>query len=170
MIQGYALGGGLVTALRADLRIASDDSQLGIPAVRLGLGYEFANTQLLVETVAPGSRLVAQEYDAPLFTPGQGCQLLLGDRLFGFLGEVGKSGRKPFELRGSTTVAELDLGVLIDAAVPIRRVTRLSPYPPVGRDLNLVVGQSAPSGWIPVGRDPAVEQRILASLQLAYSR
>ena len=53
MIQGYALGGGLVTALRADLRIASDDSQLGIPAVRLGLGYEFANTQLLVDSVGP---------------------------------------------------------------------------------------------------------------------
>ena len=38
MVRGYALGGGLVTALRADLRIASENAQLGIPAVRLGLG------------------------------------------------------------------------------------------------------------------------------------
>lgn len=41
---------------------------------------------------------------------------------------------------------------------------------PLERDLNLVVGQSAPSGWIPVGRDPALEQQILQSLQRAYSQ
>lgn len=41
---------------------------------------------------------------------------------------------------------------------------------PLQRDLNLVVGQSAPSGWIPSGRDPALEQRILQSLQLAYAQ
>lgn len=41
---------------------------------------------------------------------------------------------------------------------------------PLQRDLNQVVGQSAPSGWIPVGRDAALEQQILKSLQVAYSR
>ncbi len=41
---------------------------------------------------------------------------------------------------------------------------------PLQRDLNLVVGQSAPSGWIAVGRDPALEQKILQSLQVAYAR
>lgn len=38
------------------------------------------------------------------------------------------------------------------------------------RDLNLVVGQSAPSGWIPLGRDPSLEQDMLRRLQTAYSR
>ncbi|MCA9074795.1 MAG: hypothetical protein KDA93_07170 [Planctomycetaceae bacterium] len=41
---------------------------------------------------------------------------------------------------------------------------------PLQRDLNLVVGQSSPSGWIGMGRDVALEQSILQSLQLAYSR
>lgn len=41
---------------------------------------------------------------------------------------------------------------------------------PLQRDLNLVVGQSAPSGWIPMGRDPALEQKILQSLHVAYAR
>jgi hypothetical protein len=41
---------------------------------------------------------------------------------------------------------------------------------PLQRDLNLVVGQSAPSGWIPAGRDLALEQRILQSLQVAYTQ
>src|SRR5215831_15134779 len=37
MIRGYCLGQGLLTAVRADIRIASDDSQFGVPAARLGL-------------------------------------------------------------------------------------------------------------------------------------
>lgn len=41
---------------------------------------------------------------------------------------------------------------------------------PLSRDLNLVVGQSAPSGWIPAGRDRLLEQSILESLSLAYSQ
>jgi enoyl-CoA hydratase len=39
MIRGFCMGGGLLTALQADIRIASDDSQFGVPAARLGLGY-----------------------------------------------------------------------------------------------------------------------------------
>ena len=35
----------------------------------------------------------------------------------------------------------------------------------LGRDLNLVVGQSTPSGWIALGRDPALERQLLANLQ-----
>lgn len=37
------------------------------------------------------------------------------------------------------------------------------------RDLNLVQEQAQPSGWIPLGRDPALEQDILESLQVAFS-
>ncbi len=40
---------------------------------------------------------------------------------------------------------------------------------PLGRDLNQVVGQSAPSGWIGAGRDLALEQSIIRSLRQAYS-
>lgn len=102
--------------------------------------------ELLVETIAPGNAITAQANDAQLFAAGRGCELrlgdrVLGDRVLGYLGEASQWGLEQFELRGSTTVAEIDLGVLIDAAVPIRYVTKLSPYPPVGRDLNLVVDE-----------------------------
>ncbi len=53
MIRGFCMGGGLLTAMRADLRIASDDSVFGIPAVRLGLGYGFDGTRALVDLVGP---------------------------------------------------------------------------------------------------------------------
>jgi enoyl-CoA hydratase len=53
MIRGYCLGGGLLTALQADIRIASDDSQFGIPAARLGLGYAFSGVTGLITLVGP---------------------------------------------------------------------------------------------------------------------
>jgi enoyl-CoA hydratase/carnithine racemase len=53
-IQGYCMGGGLLTALAADIRIASDDSQFGVPAARLGLGYAFAGTAQLMDLVGSG--------------------------------------------------------------------------------------------------------------------
>ncbi len=51
MIRGFCLGGGLLTALRADLRVASEDSQFGIPAVRLGVGYGWENVKAVVDVM-----------------------------------------------------------------------------------------------------------------------
>ena len=53
MIRGWCLGGGLLTALAADIRIAADDSRFGIPAARLGLGYAYANVEALTAVVGP---------------------------------------------------------------------------------------------------------------------
>ncbi len=53
MIRGFALGGGLLMAMRADLRIAADDAQFGIPAARIGLGYPYAGVDSLVQLVGP---------------------------------------------------------------------------------------------------------------------
>lgn len=41
---------------------------------------------------------------------------------------------------------------------------------PLQRDLNLVVGQTAPSGWIPQGRDIMLEQDLITHLQRTFSR
>lgn len=53
MIRGFCMGGGLATALHADLRIATDDAQFGIPAARLGLGYGFEGLKTLTHIVGP---------------------------------------------------------------------------------------------------------------------
>ena len=47
MIRGYCIGGGLLTALQADLRIAADDAQFGVPAAKLGLGYPAGGVEVL---------------------------------------------------------------------------------------------------------------------------
>ncbi len=41
---------------------------------------------------------------------------------------------------------------------------------PLQRDLNVVVGQATPSGWINQGRDPMLEQSLLKSLSTALGR
>lgn len=53
MVRGFCMGGGLATAMRADLRIASEDAVFGIPAARLGLGYGFGGVKGLVDLVGP---------------------------------------------------------------------------------------------------------------------
>lgn len=69
-IQGTALGGGLELALVADLRVASDQAQLGLPEVDLGIIPGNGGTQRLARAVGPakalemvllGRRLSAQE-------------------------------------------------------------------------------------------------------------
>jgi enoyl-CoA hydratase/carnithine racemase len=52
-IRGYCLGGGLAIAMQTDLRIASSDSQFGIPAAKLGIAYGFEGVRRLVSLVGP---------------------------------------------------------------------------------------------------------------------
>ncbi len=51
MIRGYCMGGGVLTALQADLRYASSDAVFAVPAARLGLGYGLGGVQALSEVV-----------------------------------------------------------------------------------------------------------------------
>ena len=51
MIRGYCLGAGVNIANVCDLRIASDDARLGIPAARMGLGYRASSMKNLVDII-----------------------------------------------------------------------------------------------------------------------
>ena len=53
MIQGFCIGGGLATALSADVRFATPDSTFGIPAAKLGLGYDYGGLKALCNLVGP---------------------------------------------------------------------------------------------------------------------
>jgi enoyl-CoA hydratase len=53
MVQGFCIGGGLALALGADVRIATPGSRFGIPAAKLGLGYEYAGVAALARLVGP---------------------------------------------------------------------------------------------------------------------
>jgi enoyl-CoA hydratase len=69
-IQGFCLGGGLQVAMLADIRIASESSEFGFPAAKLGLAYGVDDLKHLVSLVGPswaksliytGMRIVSAE-------------------------------------------------------------------------------------------------------------
>ncbi len=53
MIDGYCIGGGVLMALQADIRICSEASTFAIPAARLGLGYSFGGVRALMRIINP---------------------------------------------------------------------------------------------------------------------
>src|ERR1700727_2544454 len=52
-IRGFCLGGGMLMAMPADIRLASDNSQFGIPAAKLGIAYGYNGLNQLVSLVGP---------------------------------------------------------------------------------------------------------------------
>lgn len=80
MIRGFCLGGGLLTALQADIRIAADDSQFGVPAARLGLGYHFAGVTSLLNLAGP-ARTAEILFSARRFAAAEALQMGLVNRV-----------------------------------------------------------------------------------------
>jgi enoyl-CoA hydratase len=68
MIRGVCIGGGLAIAACADLRIASHDARLALPAARLGLGYHQSGVERLVALLGPAAAaelfFTARQYTA----------------------------------------------------------------------------------------------------------
>jgi enoyl-CoA hydratase/carnithine racemase len=81
MIHGFCVGGGLATALAADLRYAADDAQFAIPAARLGLAYHPGGVEVLAAVVGPSA---AKEilFTARRYSAGDALALGLVNRVF----------------------------------------------------------------------------------------
>jgi enoyl-CoA hydratase len=80
MIRGFCIGGGLFTALQADIRIASDDSQFGIPAARLGLGPGLPGVTALMSLVGP-ARTAEILFSAQRYPAAEALQMGLINRV-----------------------------------------------------------------------------------------
>ncbi len=52
-IRGFCLGGGMQVAMMSDIRFASEHSQFGIPAAKLGIAYGYDGLKHLVSLVGP---------------------------------------------------------------------------------------------------------------------
>ena len=70
----------------------------------------------LVQRLKCSAELTAADADLPLLDPDQSCRLELGGKTLGYLGKLRPEGLKQFDLRGQTTVAELKLSLLYEAA------------------------------------------------------
>ncbi|MBN2580372.1 MAG: phenylalanine--tRNA ligase subunit beta [Pirellulales bacterium] len=112
-------------------------------------GQDFLTVKGWIEAVADALKCpeppTADDSDLSLFDPQQSCRLRLGGQVLGYVGRVLPEGLKEFDLRGSTTVAEIKLGVLVAAANLMPQYAPLPPFPSVTRDVNLVVAE--PVRW-----------------------
>ena len=80
MIRGYCIGGGVSVAMSCDMRIAAEGAKFGVPAAKLGLGYEFKGVRKLVDVVGPA---FAKEifFTARQFTAGEALAMGLINRI-----------------------------------------------------------------------------------------
>lgn len=114
-IRGYCIGGGLMTALNCDFRLAADDASFGVPAAKLGIAYGYEGLARLVEAVGPartrrllyvGDRVDAQTAHAW----GLVEQVLAPDALWPAVMELARriAGNAPLSIRATkTTVAQI---------------------------------------------------------------
>jgi enoyl-CoA hydratase len=80
VIRGVCIGGGLAIAACADLRIASDDARLALPAARLGLGYHLSGVERLVALLGP-SAAAELFFTARQYTAAEALQIGLLNRV-----------------------------------------------------------------------------------------
>ena len=55
LIKGYCIGGGCELACFADVRIAAESAQFGVPSARLGITIGYVEMRRLVQMVGPGN-------------------------------------------------------------------------------------------------------------------
>jgi phenylalanyl-tRNA synthetase beta chain len=103
--------------------------------------------EALVAALNPATELEVRATSQAIFDPQRSAELRVSANnacgvLLGYLGEVTPAGRAHFELRGTTTVAELKLSALAAIAQLIPQYRQPPVFPAVARDLNLVVDES----------------------------
>ncbi len=111
-------------------------------------GRSFAEVKGIIEAVLDSLKCTAKlevktlSADLPLLDGERSCELFLDGRKFGFIGAASAEALKQFELRGKTTIAEVRASALVELAQLVPQYAPMSSYPPVTRDVNLVVDEA----------------------------
>ncbi|HTI49745.1 MAG TPA: hypothetical protein VL475_02295, partial [Planctomycetaceae bacterium] len=95
--------------------------------------------ELLVDVTHHGTRLTARPAALASCQPGRVCELVIGDKRLGWLGEISDEVRKQLDLHDPVTAAELDLSVLDAIADFAPTYQPLPEFPAIERDLNFVL-------------------------------
>jgi enoyl-CoA hydratase/carnithine racemase len=114
-IRGFCLGGGMQVAMLTDIRMASDNSQFGIPAAKLGIAYGYDGLKNLVSLVGPSwARLIM--YTGMRIDSAEALRIGLVDRvlpdseLWGATMEIARtiSGNAPLAIKAAKiTIAQV---------------------------------------------------------------
>jgi len=142
-----------------DLRLPLERRRLGIviTGAREEVAWQGADTAPMdfydlkgvVEALFAGLHLTNASFvpsSNPMFHPGRGAEVKLGDWVIGELGELHPVIREKFDLPAQAVlVAEFDLDALL-ARVPLTyKTSALSRYPGIAQDLALIVDEDVPA-------------------------
>ncbi len=109
-------------------------------------GGDFRAMKGMIESLLEGlhvkAPLSARPAEIGLFAAGSCAELFVGGVHFGFLGEIDQAALAQFELRERCVAAEVDFDVLLNRGDLVAQLRPLPPYPPVVRDLSLVVARA----------------------------
>lgn len=98
--------------------------------------------ETLLEQLHVKQRFLARPSRDAYLDASRQTQLLLGDAVVGWLGELSESAKSESSLRYRCTVAELNLEVVLGAVELVPQQQALSPFPSIDRDFNFIVDES----------------------------
>ena len=139
-----------IAGIRQPLRLAgvafgfAADEQWGLAARPVDFFDVKGDLQRLAAPAVLTTRKLGVEHQA--LHPGRSAEVMIGGKPAGFIGELHPRLVQRLELAGAPIVFELELEPLSQATVP--RPEEPSKFPPVIRDLALVVGLDTPAGAI----------------------
>jgi phenylalanyl-tRNA synthetase beta chain len=148
-----AAGDWTVKGIYQPLRIAAIaygplvDEQWGQPSRAVDFFDLKADLEALVCPMTIHTRKAA--VDHPALHPGRSAEIVLGDRVIGVIGELHPALVQSMELAQAPAMFEVLLEPLLELSVP--KISPVSKFPSVTRDLALVVPLETPAGAL-IGR------------------
>ena len=95
-----------------------------------------------LENLLGGRHWTAESATHPALHPGRSARLLIQGQPIGWLGELHPQWQQKYELPTAAVVFELDVAALLEQSLP--RYGEVSRFPPIVRDLAIVVAEAVP--------------------------
>ena len=134
--------GGLVTGPRYDRLWHFDD----------GLHSDFYDLKGCVENLLDALRVrdirFKSDCDRPFLHPGRSCNVMLGDKVIGFLGDVHPDVLDKMDIKAMAVVFELDLQTIVSLPREEMIYRDIPKFPSISRDVAFVIDGAVEGGYI----------------------
>jgi phenylalanyl-tRNA synthetase beta chain len=139
-----AASGSEVSGIRQPTRVAAAaygpavDEQWGVASRPVDFFDIKADLETLLAPQSPGFQPVAH----PALHPGRSAKVLFENEIVGWIGELHPRLQKKYEFPGPVVLFELNAEPLL--SLPLPRYREVSKYPPVRRDIAVVIDENVP--------------------------
>jgi phenylalanyl-tRNA synthetase beta chain len=140
-----------VAGVRQPMRIAAaaygtaDEEQWGI-ATR---GVDFFDLKHDIEMLSAPAQVCVESAHHPALHPGRSASVRIGGEQIGWIGELHPRLQRKYELPAPLVLFEMDAEALLACSLP--RYSQVSKFPPVRRDIAVIVEENVPVQTILIG-------------------